>query len=111
MCGSRLSDSLATYSRDRYVFCCCGPVIKQFGCTTGEEIIELKGHSDTVVGVFLNPNNSLQVRDALLHLLALALMHRGLIYVSLSFARNALSCIRARSMASCSCGTFLMAPS
>lgn len=46
----------------RYLFSCCGSVVKMFSVTTGEQMRFLKGHTDKVVGVAINPMNQFQVR-------------------------------------------------
>ncbi|XP_005091786.2 WD repeat-containing protein 75 [Aplysia californica] len=50
------------FSHDsRYLFCCCGSVVKVFNTTNGECVHDLTAHSKAVTGVFLNPSNVLQI--------------------------------------------------
>ncbi|KAI8793076.1 WD repeat-containing protein 75 [Biomphalaria glabrata] len=60
-----------TFSHDsKFMFCCCGNIIKIFNTRNGELLHDLKGHSKTVTGVVVNPSNILQIlscgRDGLL---------------------------------------------
>jgi len=45
----------------RYLFCCCGSVIKVFNTTNGECVHDLKAHTKTVTGIYVNPSNVLQL--------------------------------------------------
>ncbi|GFO36860.1 WD repeat domain 75 [Plakobranchus ocellatus] len=53
---------LSKFSHDsRYLFSCCGAVIKVFNTSNGECVHNLQGHTKQVTGVSLNPSNVLQV--------------------------------------------------
>jgi len=50
------------FSHDsRYLFSCCGSIVKVFNTTNGECVHDLKAHAKVVTGVFLNPGNVLQL--------------------------------------------------
>ncbi|CAL1538347.1 unnamed protein product [Lymnaea stagnalis] len=50
------------FSHDsKYIFCCCGEIIKVFNTTNGELLHDLKGHSKVVTGLAINPSNVLQM--------------------------------------------------
>ncbi len=48
----------------KLLFCCVANAVKIFSVKTGEQVVALMGHSDTVTGVVMNPSNPLQVITA-----------------------------------------------
>lgn len=60
--GGFLTNKPIVFTKDsKYMFSCCGSVVKMFSVTTGEQMRFLKGHTDKVIGVAINPMNQFQL--------------------------------------------------
>ena len=60
--GENLTRSKPVFSADaKYVFICCANVVRVFVNATGEVLRDLRGHSDLVTSVCLDPQNRFQI--------------------------------------------------
>lgn len=63
--GRTLTHTPVVYTSDsQYFFCCSDDTIRMFNVNTGEEVRTLRGHTNLVTRVLLNPNNPTQIYSA-----------------------------------------------